>query len=81
MQVTRGFSNRKDGTTCFKRHEKSASHQEAVKVVMTIPSTAKDIGEQLSHQYALQKANNRESLHQIFKVYIILMPPRTSTQR
>ena len=66
MQVTCGF------TTCFKRHEKSASHQEAVKVVMTIPSTTKDIGEQLSQQYSLEKANNREALHQILRCILLL---------
>lgn len=52
--MTRGFSNWKDATLSFKRHERSASHCEAV-----------HIGEQLSRQHAIQKIRNRDALYQI----------------
>ena len=64
--VTRGFSNWKDGTRSFKNHESSAAHQEAVNMVITIPSTHQDIGRQLSKQFATQKKNNTHALYQIF---------------
>ena len=63
--MTRGFSNWKDGTISFKKHERSACHCEAVDVVVTIPSTTQDVGMQLSQQFARQKEKNRQALHQI----------------
>ena len=63
--MTRGFSNWKDGTIAFRNHEKSASHGEAVQVIIRLPSTTRDIGEQLSQQHATQKLKNRQALHQI----------------
>ena len=63
--MTRGFSNWKDGTVAFRNHEKSASHREAVEVIVTLPSTTHDIGEQLSQQHAAQKLKNRQALYQI----------------
>ena len=65
MQVTKGFSNWKDATISFRNHQASACHREAVEVVITIPSTTQDIGEQLSHQHAAQKQQSRHALHQI----------------
>ena len=56
--MSRGFSNWKDGTIA--KHEKSASHTEAVEVVVTLPATTRDVGELLSQQYAAQKVKNRE---------------------
>lgn len=63
--MTRGFSNWKDGTVSFKKHERSACHCEAVEVVVTIPSSTQDVGMQLSQQFAKQKENNRQALYQI----------------
>ena len=63
--MTRGFSTWKDGTVAFRNHEKSASHREAVEVIVTLPSTTHDIGEQLSQQHAAQKLKNRQALYQI----------------
>ena len=63
--MTRGFSNWKDGTIAFRNHEKSASHREAVEVIVTLPATTRDIGEQLSQQHAAQKLKNRQALYQI----------------
>lgn len=60
--MKRGFSNWKDGTISFKKHERSACHCEAVDVVVTIPSTTQDVGMQLS---ARQKEKKRQALYQI----------------
>ena len=49
----------------FRSHEKSASHYEAVEVIVTLPLTTRDIGEQLSQQHAAQKLKNLQALHQI----------------
>ena len=62
-QVTRGFSNWKDATLCFKRHETSACHRQAVEIVITLPKTTRDVGEQLSREHAVQKRNNRDALY------------------
>ena len=63
--MTRGFSNWKDGTVAFRNHEKCASHRDAVEVIVTLLSTTRDIGEQLSQQHASQKLKNRQALYQI----------------
>ena len=63
--MTRGFSNWKDGTIAFRNHEKSTCHREAVEVIFTLPSTTRDIGEQLSQQHVAQKLKNRQALYQI----------------
>ena len=63
--MTRGFSNWKDGTVAFRNHEKSACHHQAVEVIVTLPSTTRDIGELLSQQHAAQKLKNRQALYQI----------------
>ena len=37
------------------------SHREAVEVIVTLPSTTRDIGEQLSQQRAAEKLKNRQA--------------------
>ena len=59
------FSYWKDATICFRKHEKGACHREAAEVKVTHPAATRDIGEQLSHQHAAQKVNNRQALLQI----------------
>ena len=56
------------GTIAFRNHEKSVSHREAVEVILTLPSTTRDIGEQLSQQHAAQKLKNRQALYQILSL-------------
>ena len=63
--MARGFSNWKDGTIGFRNHEKNDCHREAVKVMITLPSTTRAIGELLSEQHAAQKVRNRQALLQI----------------
>ena len=36
-----------------------------MEVIVTLPSTTQDVGEQLSRQFAIQKVNNRQALYQI----------------
>ena len=57
-----------EGWIAFRNHEKSASHREAVKVIVTLPSTTRDIVEQLSQQHAAQKLKNRQALYQILSL-------------
>ena len=60
--MTRGFSNWTDGTLGIKNHEKCASYKEAVQIMITIPSSYKDIGEQLSNTHTQQKIKHRQAL-------------------
>ena len=61
-------TGRMHGTVSFKNHEKSAIHAQAVQVVIHIPKTHVDIGEQLSREHAKQKLDHRHALYQIMKV-------------
>ena len=58
MQVCRGFCNWKNATTQIQKHQESKCHREAVEVVITLPKTTVDIGEQLSLQHAREKDCN-----------------------
>lgn len=53
-----GFSNWKDATRCFNKHETSVIHKTAVDVVVTIPKTG-DVGGMLSAAHALEKKANQ----------------------
>ena len=57
--MSTGYTNWKNATAMFKKHEVSGCHREAVDVVIAIPSTTRDIGEQLSLQHAKEKESNR----------------------
>ena len=56
--ISSGYSNWKDATVAFKKHQLSACYHKAVDVI-TIPSTTRDIGEQLSQIHRQEKATNR----------------------
>ena len=62
LQVSKGFSNWKDGTVAFRQHEESACHKEAVEKMLTLPATTPNIGEMLSSTLAKEKATNRHCL-------------------
>ena len=49
----------------FKKHEGSRCHCEAVEVVISLPACCKDVGTQLSQQYAKEIENNRKILLKI----------------
>ncbi len=63
--MTRDFSNWKDGTLSFKKHEKSSCHREAVEVMITLPATTCNVSELLSKQHAIQKIKNIDALLEI----------------
>ena len=58
--MSTGYSNWKNATLSFKRHESSACHREAVEMLITLPTTTSDIAEQLSLQHSKQKEANRQ---------------------
>ena len=55
-----GFSNWKDATRAFKKHDNSEVHKHAVEKLYILPSTTKDIGESLSVAHGKEKQRNRE---------------------
>lgn len=65
VQVSKGFCNWKNATAQFQKHLQSSCHREAVEVVITLPATTKDIGEQLVQQHAKDKERNRKMLLKI----------------
>lgn len=65
LQVSKGFCNWKNATAIFLKHQQSSCHREAVEVVITLPATTKDIGEQLVQQHAKEKECNRRMLLKI----------------
>ena len=50
-----GFSNWKDATFAFARHEKSTTHKRAVESIITLPQTTRDVSELLSSAHAAEK--------------------------
>ena len=60
--TSNGFKNWKDATISFKNHEASASHKEALQMVMVIPATCSDVGEMLCREHATEKSENRQCL-------------------
>ena len=62
-----GFSNWKDATRCFHKHELTVTHKAAVEYMVTLPATTSDIGYLLSSNYASQKQANREYLLKVIQ--------------
>ena len=60
-----GFSNWKDATVRFVKHEQTTTHKIAVDLVVTLPRTTRDVGEMLSSAHAAEKAVNRHCLLKI----------------
>ena len=89
-----GFSNWKDATRAFKKHDDSEVHiKHVVEKLYTLPSTMKDIGESLNVAHEKEKQKNRVeqkltkilsdaiSEHLFFKIFLGGMspdPPRSS---
>ena len=57
--ISKGFRNWKDATISFSKHEDSSCHKEAVLLVITLPSTTRDVGECLSSALLKERASNR----------------------
>ena len=82
--TSRGFSNWKDATASFARHEQSKCHKEATHAIVTVPSCYKDCAEMLSSQHAKEKADSRHMLLKILSNVRFLarqgLPLRGSSQ-
>lgn len=63
--LTKVFTNCKDATDCFQRHEKSKCHMDAVQVMIVLPKTTRDVGEINSAMRTLEKSQNRQILVKI----------------
>ena len=55
-----GFSNWKNASVAFKKHDSSKCHRDSVDKVITLPKTTKDIGETLSTKHAEKKNDNKQ---------------------
>ena len=63
--ISRGFSNWKDATISFRKHDSSSCHKEAFEKMITLPATTRDIGEVLSSIQSSEKAENRKCMLKI----------------
>ena len=63
--IINGFSNWKDASVAFKKHDSPKCHRDSVDKVTTLPKTIKDIGETLSTKHAENKNDNRKCLLKI----------------
>ena len=68
--LEKGFTNWKDATEGFRRHEKSKCHGDAVEVMVILPETVRDVGESLSSAHAKNKAENLRSITAVISVII-----------
>ena len=59
------FSNWKDATVGYVKHEQTTTHKTAVDLVVTLPQTPRDVGEMLSSAHVAEKAVNRHCLLKI----------------
>ena len=76
--LEKGFTNWKDTTEGFRRHEKSKCHGDAVQVMVILPETVHDVGESLSSAHVKNKEENREVLLKILQNMKFLRSPRFS---
>ena len=70
--VSSGFTNWKDATWAFKRHEVSDAHKAAVDAIVTILKITKDIGTALSEGYKREVETNCQMLLKIISIVLFL---------
>ena len=58
--ISTGFSNLKDATAKFTKHEACQCHKEAVLKAITLPTTTSDVGEMLSSLLARERLERRK---------------------
>ena len=58
--ISTGFSNWKDATAKFAKHEGSRCHKDSVLKTITLPGTTSDVGEMLSSQLAKERLERRK---------------------
>ena len=60
MYISDGFTNWKEVSIRFPKHEASNCHKEAVLKTTTLPATTHDIGKSLSSQFAAERLHRRQ---------------------
>ena len=68
--VSRGYCNWKDATGvkgAFNTHQSSSTHKTAVELVVTLPSTTRNVGEMIYSEYARERKSNRDCLLKVFQ--------------
>ena len=65
--VSKGFSNWKDATMSFRKHDSSGCHKKGVEKMITLPATTRDIVEMLSSIHSSEKEANHKCLLKIIK--------------
>lgn len=65
--LSTGFSNWKDATSKFRKHQDSDCHKEAVERKLKLPRETKDIGEVLSAAHLEEKTHNRQQMLTILR--------------
>lgn len=63
--ISTGFTNWKDATSVFRKHEASECHRAAVESIGVLPMTTRDVGELLCDEHKKEKAENRAMLLKI----------------
>ena len=63
--VSKGFSNLKDATMSFRKHDSSKCHKQVVEKMITLSATTRYIGEMLSSIHSSEKEANRKCLLKI----------------
>ena len=58
--LTKGFTNWKDATMSFTRHEVSDCHKETFEAMITLPKTTSDVAEMLSKSHSAEKKDSRQ---------------------
>ena len=66
--VSSGFTNWKDATYAFKRHEVSNAHKAGIEAIVIIPKTTKDIGTTLFEGYKQEVETNHQMLPKIISI-------------
>ena len=61
-RLSKGFSNWKNATILFNKHQYSKTHREAVEALIILPRTSRDVGELLSEAHKADKDNARQML-------------------
>ncbi|XP_048731003.1 uncharacterized protein LOC125648123 isoform X3 [Ostrea edulis] len=65
--ISTSFSNWKDATSKFRKHQDSDFHKESVERKVKLPRETKDIGEVLSAAHSEEKTRNRQQLLTILR--------------
>ena len=63
--ISRGFTNWKDASGIFRKHEASECHRAAVEAIVVLPLMTKDVGEALSEEHKKEKVENQTMLLKI----------------